>query len=294
MMYTFTPRSAAVSAALLLGVACGGGEASGPRLGTPEYSWQSAVDYQAAGDFARALEHLDNLAAGDSDLKNRAILWRAVLHDGLARGYQELAEGFRLAIAEDPKLAAKYQNALQQAYRDGRQYSIEFVESLGDLEKALAASPKLHFPFPAGVAAKPAPLIALEKGEAVLDGQLATLPGLTVQRGVLLAAAEFAGKGEAVNDAQTAFDAGEIVLDPDETRLCIAKMLLDRSILFDRTRLYQPDIRKILVDRAETCSQPYLQSTNAAHKARAEKLKEEIEDERLELGGKRRRLSVRG
>ena len=294
-MRTFTPWSAALCAAFLSYTACGGGEPSGPRLGTPEYSWSTAADYQGAGDFVRALEHLDNLAAGDSDLKNRAILWRAVLHDGLARGHQELAEAYRLAIKEEPKLTSKYQNALQQAYRDGRQYSIEFIESIGDLEKALAApSPKLDFPFPDGSAERPAPLVALEKGEGISDAQLATLQDLTVRRGVILAAAELAGKIDAADQAQTAFKAGPIDLNPDEARLCVTKMLLDRSVLFDRIRLYQPDIRKILVDRAESMCQPYLTSEEGDYKTRASRLKEEIEDERLELNGKRRKLEIRG
>src|SRR5690606_29034561 len=104
----------------------------------------------------------------------------------------------------------------------------------------------LDFPFPGGSAAKPAPLVALEKGEQMLDAQLATLPDLTLRRGVILSATEFAGKGEAATEAQAAFGAGPISLDPDQVRLCVAKILLDRSVLFDKMRLYQPDIRKIL------------------------------------------------
>jgi hypothetical protein len=295
-MRTSTPSQAALCAAFALILSCGGGgQQAGPRLGTPEYSWHNAVEYQDAGDFGKAIESLDNLAAGDSELKNRAILWRAVLQNGIASGYQELAEGYRLAIKEDGKLASTYQNALQQAYRDGRQYSIDFVESLGDLDKALSApGAALDFPFPGGSAAKPPPFTNLEKGEKLPDAQIATLPDLTLRRGAILSATELAGKGEAANEAQAAFGAGPIALDPDQARLCVAKMLLDRSVLFDKTRLYQPDIRKILVDRAEQWSQPYLESANETLKKRAERLKEEVADERLELLGKRRKLDVRG
>jgi hypothetical protein len=294
-MRTLTTSSAALTAAILIGAACGGGEVeTGPRLGTPEYSWQLAADYVAAGAFDKAIEPLDNLAAGDSELKNKAILWRTVLLDGLARGHQELAEGYRLAMAENPKMASKYQNPLQQAYRDARQYSIELVESLGDLEKALAASSALDCPFPPGGPAKPASLTALEKGDELHASQLTDLQVLTVGRGVILAVTEMAGKGEAANDAQTAFAAGPVSLDPDKTRLTVVKMLLDRSVVFDKKHLYQPDVRKIDVDSAEKWNQPYLESANEELKKQAEQLQKEIEDERLELEGKRRRLEARG
>ena len=294
-MRTLTTSSAALTAAILIGAACGGGSAeTGPRLGTPEYSWQLAVDYTAEGAFAKALEPLDNLAAGDSELKNKAVLWRAVLLDGLARGHQDLAEGYRLAMQESPKLAPRYQNPIQQAYRDSRQYAIDFVEKIGDLDKALNASPALDFPFPPGSPSKPAQLSALEKGDELHESQVKDLPAVTVGRGVVLAATEMAGKGDAANDAQAAYRAGPINLDPDKTRLTVVKMLLDRSVLFDKMRLYQPDVRKIVIDTAEKWNKPYLESENEELKKQAEQLQKEIEDERLEMEGKRRRLDVRG
>ena len=295
-MRTYIGSSAAVIAAISMHFACGGGGGgeAGPRLGTPEYSWALAAEFQQMGQFDKAIEPLDNLAEGDSDLKNKAILWRAVLQDGQARGHQELAEGYRLAMEEDDSLMAKFQNPLQQAYRDARQYSIDFVESLGELEDAIGSGAKLEFPVPEGSAAKPAPLAAIEKGEEVLDSMLGTLPELTLTRGVLLAGAELAGKGDDVDQAASAIGSGGVALNEDETRLVIAKMLLDRSVLFDKKRLYQPDIRKIVIDRAEQWAQPYLESENEDLKAQAEQLMKEVEDERRELEGKRRLLDVRG
>lgn len=294
-MRTFSAYSAAWSAAILFGASCGGGGGEqGPRLGTPEYSWQLAADYQAEGAFDKAVEPLDNLVAGDSELKNKAILWRAVLLDGLARGHQELAEGYRLAMAEKPDTTAQFQNPIQQAYRDSRQYAIQFVEKIGDLDKALSASPALDFPFPSGSPGKPSVLVAIEKGDEVHASQLTDLRLLTLGRGVVLAATEFAGKGEAANDAQSAYGAGPVALDPDKTRLTIVKTLLDRSVLFDKIRLYQPDVRKIVVDTAEKWNQPYLQSENEELKKQAEQLQKEIEDERREMEGKRRMLKLRG
>ena len=295
-MRTHMRSSAAVIAAISMSFACGGGGGgeAGPRLGTPEYSWQLAEDFQQMGQYDKAIEPLDNLAAGDSELKNKAILWRTVLLDGLARGHQELAEGYRLAMEEDEELTTKFRNPLQQAYRDAKQYSIDLIESLGEVEAALASGAKLEFPVPDGSAAKPAPLAAIEQGEEVLDSMLATLPELTLERGVILSAAELAGKADNAEQAASAIEGGGVTLDEDEARLIMAKVMLDRSVVFDKKRLYQPDIRKILVDRAEQWIQPYLESENEDLKAKAEKLMEEVEDERRELDGKRRRLEVRG
>lgn len=293
-MRTHLRSCAVLAAAISMSIACGGGD-TGPRLGTPEYSWQSALEYQKLGQFDKAVEHLDNLAEGDSELKNRAILWRAAVLDGLARGHQELAEGFRLAMEEDDSLTARVQNPLQQAYRDARQYSIAFVESLGDLEEAISTpGVKMDFPYPEGSAAKPPPLNALERGEDVLDSMLADLPGQLVTRGVMLSTAELAGMGDDTDQAASAMSSGGVALDEDDTRLVVPKILLDRSVVFDKKHLYEPDIRKILVDRAEQWVQPYVKSENDDLKARAEQLMKEVEDERRELDGKRRRLKVRG
>lgn len=290
-----TPRACSVLLATgLLGAACGGGGETGPKLGTPEYSWQAAAEFAELGQFGKAIDPLDNLAAGDSELKNRAILWRAVLQDGLARANQELAEGYRLAMDGDKSLAGKFQNPIQQAYRDARRYSIDFVESLGELEKAIDAGAPLDFPFPGGSAAKAPALAALERGQDVLDSQLSAILDATVRRGVILSATELAGKGEAESDARAAFEAGPIAINADETKLTVAKMLLDRSVVLDKLRLYQPDIRKIVVDRAEQWIKPYLESENEALKKRAEQLQKEVEDERRELDGRRRLLKLRG
>ncbi len=294
-MRTLLLSSAALAAAIVMNVACGGGGGeAGPRLGTPEFSWQSALEFQEIGQFDKAIEHLDNLAEGDSELKHRAILWRAAITDGLARGHQELAEGYRLAIEQDEELTAKFQNPIQQAYRDARQYSIAFVESLGELESAIAAAgANAHFPMPEGSAAKPAPLAAIEEGEEVLDSMLATMPELTIARGVILSATELAGKGEDAVGARAALGSG-VALNADESRLTVAKMLLDRSVVFDKKRLYVPDIRKIVVDKAEEWIKPYVESEDEGLKEKADQLMKEVEDERRELDGKRRRLEVRG
>lgn len=295
-MRTKTSQVCLIATLCLLGAACGGGGAeTGPAPGTAEWYWAAAEENFEVGDFAKATEHLEQVIKDDGPLKQKAVIWRTVLLDGLARGYTEVAEAYRLGIKEKPEAAGYYQNALQQAHRDARQYAIELAESLGDVDEAMSGDAvTLEFPFPSG-SATPAPVLAtVEAGDRVPDEQLAAALDHTRRRGVILATAELAGLKDQANQAANQFAAGSVEVPADEARLTMAKILLDHSVLFDRLRLNQPDVRKILVDRSEQWSQPFLESENEEMKTRAESFQEEIEDERRDMDRKARRLKVRG
>lgn len=280
----------------LLGAGCGGGEtSSGPAAGTPEWYWAAAEENSEAGDFAKAAEHLEEIAKADGPLKTKAVIWRAVLLDGLTRGYTEVSEAYRKGINEKAAVADAYQNPLQQAHRDARQYAIELAEMIGDVDKALSgATVTLDFPFPSG-GAGPAPVLSsVEGGDRVSEDQMIAATDHSRRRGVILAATEWAGLKAEANQASTKFAAGPVEVPTAEARLTVAKILLDHSVLFDRLRLNQPDVRKILIERAEQWSQPYVESEDEALKELATAFQDEIADERLDIDRKPRKLKKRG
>ena len=276
---------------------CGdaGSQESGPAAGSPEWYWQAAEENLESGDFGKAIEHLDAVAAEDGPLKTKAVLYRTVLLTGLSRGDLALADAYRAGIDTVGARSDAWQNPMQQALRDGRRFSIELAESLGAVDKAMNSDPVvLDFPMPRGGSQESVLLTSLQSGDEMAASQLTMASDQTLRREMVMAIVELMGKADDAEAAKTAFETGGAKIPQAEARLAMAKMLLDVSVLYDRLRVNDPDIRKILLERSEKWIQPYLEAEDEKLKATAARLQEEIADERLDMEGKRRKLGVRG
>lgn len=280
-----------------MAAACGGGDpaARGPQPGSAAWHWEGAVENFEVDDFAKALEHLDDVAASDDPLASKAVLWRTVTLVGLSRGYIEVIDAYRAGIKEDGSREADYQGLIQQANRTGRQYAIELAESLGEVQKA-GAGPDvtLDFPFPSGSGARSNMLTAVEAGDAVPAGQLSTAETHTLRRGLIRATAEIGGiEPDNANEASAKFAAGPVTVSATDFRRTMAKLLLDVSLMFSRERVNQPDVRKILIDRAEQWAAPDAESEEDEAQEWSEAFAKEIEDERRDMARKARRVKAR-
>lgn len=285
-----------LTAALMIGgCTVGDGSDIAPKGGSTEWFWLGVEENLEKGNYPKLLENLDALTGEESEFQNRSILMRGVVLTGLAQGHMALADTFRKGIAASDKAAPTLRNPLQQAHRDARQYAIKFVESLGDVEKAIGeGAVALDFPLASGSAAVPSTFTAVEEGEVVAGPQMSLMIDQALRRGLILAATDLGGFGEDSAKATTAFEAGGVEISNDDARMGIAKTLLDLSVLFDRDRINQPDIRKILIDRSEQWSQPFLEAEDEELKKRAEEFQDEIADERRDVDRKARRLKKRG
>lgn len=281
----------------MIGMGCSGGEPAGPRGGSPEWHWENASAYYDRSEYKKMVAELDVVAERDTPLNERAVLWRTAILAGLAQGYMELGDAYREAIEEKEDLRSAYQNPMQQADSYARQYSIELAESLGEVEKAMSGEKLVcDFPFPGGAATPPPDLEAIRSAKPTKREQLFTATELTLRRGMILAVTELCGFGdgpEFAPAARSSFESGPTESPLDEARLTVAKILLDTSLVFSRTRLNQGDVRKIFIDRAEQWNKPYLESEDEALKKRSEEFLAEVEDERRDMTGKARRLKKR-
>lgn len=276
---------------------CGesGGENTGPAAGSPEWYWQAAEENLESGDFGKAIEHLDAVVEADGPLKEKAVLYRTVLLIGLSRASLALADAYRSGIDAVGARSEAWQIPMQQALRDGRRYSIELAESFSAVAKALSADPvSLDFPLPRGGTQESVLLTSLEAGDEMAPTQLSMVADQTNRHEMVMAVVELTGGVDEAEAAKSAFEAGGAKVSQTEARLAMAKMLLDISVLYDRLRVNDPDIRKIILQHSEKWIQPYLEAEDEEIKAAAEQLQAEIEDERRDMEGKRRKLGVRG
>jgi|GEM_PF-2303120 len=295
-----TDRSTAIGGLILavsLTAACGGGDpaAQGPQPGSAGWHWEGAVENFDSANFSKAVEHLDDVASREDPLAEKAVLWRTSTLVGLTRGYMEVIDALSDGIEENDERSADYQNLMQQANRSGRQFAIALAESLGEVQKATAGdSVVLEFPFPSGSGTESNVMSTIASGEAVQASQLTAAVGHTLRRGLIRAASELGGFDiDASNQASAKFEAGPVSIPGDQFRQTMAKVLLDASLMFSRERVNEPDIRKILIERAEQWAAPYAESEDEEAKAWAEEFAKEVEDEQRDMQRKARRLDKR-
>jgi hypothetical protein len=254
---------------------------SGPQAGTPEWYWQAANEAYTLGDIEKAQEHLAEVASSDSENMQQAVLWRAMLTAGLARGYMELGNTLAEAVEDDESLAGGFIVRIQDYRRSARRHAISFTESMGTLRKVAEQQPavSLQFPFPSGTANEAPALISLRAGEKIPPQQIDAAVGYTLQRGLLFQAAEMAGADEDVAKAQGTFTSGSVEVPRLIFLQSLGKSLFDVSALFTNRQLNEPNIRKVMLDSALQCLQPSLESEDKEAQQQAEQIKKSIEKE---------------
>jgi hypothetical protein len=257
---------------------CGSGS-SGPQTGTPAWYWQAAQETYANGDWEKTLAHLEQVAKGDTENKEQAALWRAVLATGLARGYMELGNTLADVVKDEPSLADDFTVRIQDYRRNARRHAISFTESIGALRKIAEAQPtvKLQFPFPSGSANEAPALVSLKEGEKVPATQIDAAVDLTLKRGLLLQATQMAGARSDVAKAQGQFQAGAAEVPRLVFLQALGKSLYDISALFSNDQLHEPKIQKVMLDSALQCLAPALAAEDAQIKQQTEEIKKEID-----------------
>jgi len=70
----------------------------GPEKGTPAFYWGAATERFSAGDYAKALEHLDKLQniKTNNEYLTKAQPWSLVLSTGMAHAYMDIADKFEM------------------------------------------------------------------------------------------------------------------------------------------------------------------------------------------------------
>ena len=253
---------------------------TGPAKDTPEWFWVAANETHAAGDYEKAADHLENAADSENPWQERAAIWRFVLLDGLARGYMELAEAYQDGAKKNEANAPKLQNSIQQYQRDARRHTINLAESLGTARKMIgkAQSIQLDFPLATGSAGDSAALRIVLSGIVPNEFQAADAETQTVERGIILATAAAIGAGDESAKARTAFETRPVEVVANVFFLGVATSLLDRSVVFDRDHLNEPDKRDIMLKFAGDFNKPALEGEDEDLNKQAEELQEKIEE----------------
>ena len=283
---TRTATLLAVAALCLLGVACTGGP-EGPPEGSPEWYWAAAIDNFAVPEYVKTVEHLKEAMKAESELGQNALLWRASITGGLARGYDELASSFAEGIEANEARTDDFQPFINDYRRRTRINAIEFSENVGKIKEILGAQEavSLSFPLPEGNGTASTVLSTVRAGNKA-DAEHLAMEDQTLSWGIFSVLSDFAGGTEASKLIEDA-GAGGIQANSDEMEFGIARILLDVSIMFDREGLNDPRVRKFIFDMAEKWAEPHLENEKFADQAM--EFEFDMENEKRDMEGKRRR-----
>lgn len=276
--------AAAVIAALAL--ACSGGP-TGPAQGSPEWYLQAAGENYALRDYGKTVEQLKEAMKGEGEVRAKALLWRAVVTGGLARGYNELTNSFADGVEANDMRTDEFQNPINDYRRRTRINAIEFSESAGDLQKLIDSSETIafDFPLPDGNGSQSPQLASVRDGNAVPPGQMAAMENQTLERGIFTVTSILTG-GTEFSALQSEAGAGGIQAAKHEMGFGVARLLLDVSVMFDRDGINDPKVRLFVLDMAERWGEPHYEHEEFADAV--EEFKFDMVNERRDIEGKRR------
>lgn len=273
--------------AVALTLSCSGGP-SGPQQGTPEWYMQAAIDNHAVPDFAKTVEQLEEATKDTGELGAKALMWRAVLTAGLARGYDELQATFEEGMEANDARTADFQNLITDYKRRTRINAIEFSENLGKVQSLIEGQETVtfSFPLPPGNGSASPILESVRMGNQV-PAQLTAMEDQTLTRGIYSVISDLTGGTEFSKLASDAQGAG-IQATPDQFSFGVGRILLDISVMFDRDGINEPRVRTHILDLAEKWATPHFENESFAD--RVKEFQFDLENEKRDQAGKRRML----
>ncbi|MDX1979066.1 MAG: hypothetical protein SFV51_02270 [Bryobacteraceae bacterium] len=221
-----------------------------PAKGTPAFYWSAAGEAYSAGDFAKTNDHLEKLA-GSADYAARAVPWRLMILDGLARGYAEIADRFETGARVNKTSPAPFRRQASDMRSAASRLAMGFAESLQQYEKANPSGEvTLDFPFPSGSTIQSPVINKLAEGILASGPELESARKHALTRGVLLAASRMVGAGDDAAKARDAFKATPAKISSETFYRAMAQSSLDAADLFSSLKLDIPDRYKFFCDHA--------------------------------------------
>lgn len=208
-----------------------------PKTGTLAHSWYMAGKAYESGDYPRAMQQLSELAAKNSEYRDRARYWLIVVAGGVADGYVELSNAYDAGSRLNRVVSAEYRKQMHDVRNVANAAALQFAEAVHDiLDKNKDPKFAFDFAFPKGSMAEPTPMTRLNKGFAVQPADHQALRQSMAQRGVVKFAAALAG---APGDQARA--AAQFANPPrDAVLTAIAQNLIAAANLYDHGKLDMP------------------------------------------------------
>lgn len=221
---------------------------------SPNFYWSAAHQTYAAGDYMKTAENLEHLIDAHAEHADEALPTYLVLTSGIAAGYMELADSYKLGGRVNKASALEFHRKAAEYRTNASRFALRFGQNVDKMRQLPLGMVRLAFGLPKGTAAPPPALAQLARGIQLPAADAETALLVTIQRNVLLATCMAAG---APNDvAKTE----EILAQPSASisRVTFAgaiSSLLEReSTLYARDKLDDPEKLAIFRRLAENAA----------------------------------------
>jgi hypothetical protein len=231
------PATAALIFSLLSGCSGEKKAAAPPRPGTLAHSWYMAGETYKAGDYARSMQYLSEVAVKPSEYRDPARHWLIVVAGGVASGYSELADAYDKASLAGKANYADYRKRMNEIRNTANAAAIQFAETVNEvLDKNKDPKFVFDFGFPTGSAAEPMLFTRVSKGLSLQQADHDVLRRDMARRGVVKFAEALAGASGDSAKAQ-----GQFANPPRDSALAaIANNLISVSDLYSQKKLDMP------------------------------------------------------
>jgi len=227
---------------------CSGDNA--PQQGTPAFYWAAAKETFAAKDYAKTIEHLENLTATDNEFTARGRPWLLVMVSGMARGYIDLAQSFDDGSRTNKSNPTEFRRRTNTYRGEANRMALELVEVFDKFQQGKDDPVPLAYPFPTGSAAPVMPLTKAATGIMLSPAEIETAEKRAIERGVLLSASDAAGAPDDPAKARELLKAGTLQVPRAAFVMTMATTLFNESKLYGSRQIGDPEKVKILCNRA--------------------------------------------
>ncbi len=230
-----------VALSALILVSCSTGPQP-PKVGTPAFYWTAAQETYAAGDYLKAVQHLEGVLRSDNEYTARAYPWYLVLEAGMARGYAELADNFEYGAKENRGNPTPFRRQMNDYRTVASRLSLSFAEAFEKWEKAATdAKVPLAFAFPTGSSFPSAQLQKIASGQMPQPAILEDLRRSHLQTVVLLTATRVVGAPDDTAKTQEIFKGPDAGVPRDVFITEMANFMHDAAKLYTPKKLNDPN-----------------------------------------------------
>lgn len=202
-----------------------------------EFHWTRAKERYVAGDYLKAIGHLDPLLDGANVFSSRALPFSLVLTSGVASGYMELADYYTAGARANKGKSLLFQRKASDYRAMANHMVLHFAENTKKMNLLDGDSVQLAFGPPKGNAVEPALFTQIAHGiELSQENEEAALE-LALDRGVLLAVCNTAGAPNNLAKASEILQRGEFLVRRAKFTKAVADQLEQASQLYARNKL---------------------------------------------------------
>ncbi len=229
----------------LIATSCAGGPQP-PKLGTPGFYWLAAKETYAAGDYAKASQHLEQLCRSENEFTARAQAWNLIMTAGMTKSYMELADYFEYGSRARPMNPTQFRRQMSDYRTYASRLSLQFAQTLLDFQKKNQdAEIALDFSCPVGSALPSPQITKIGSGDLPTPAVMDDILKQHLKTGVLLQTCRALGFPEDSAKAQELFRSGNVKVPRATFLLAMAHALQEQSELYGHSKLDQPDRLKM-------------------------------------------------